>query len=56
MNEAKDSQSEAVPMPARQPYSAPILHTFGLLADITRAVGMTGLLADKAGGGNNKTM
>ena len=38
------------------PYIAPSLHTFGLLADITRKVGMTGLLSDKAGGGNNKTM
>jgi hypothetical protein len=38
------------------PYIAPRLHTFGLLADITRRVGTTGLLADKSGGGTNKTM
>ena len=56
MNEAKVSQSGSASAPDRQPYSAPKLHTFGLLADITRTVGMTGLLADKAGGGNNKTM
>ena len=56
MTEAKDSQPEAVPPPKRQPYVTPLLHTFGLLADITRKVGMTGLLSDKAGGGNNKTM
>ena len=56
MSEAKDSQPEAEPMPARQTYQSPKLHTFGLLADITRRVGTTGLLADKSGGGTNKTM
>ena len=56
MHESKDSQTESVPVTERQPYSAPQLHVFGLLADITRAVGTTGLLADKAGGGTNKTM
>ncbi len=56
MNEAKDSLSEAVRVPARLPYCAPKLHIFGLLADITRRVGMTGLLSDKPGGGTNKTM
>ena len=56
MHEPKDSQSESVPETERQPYSAPTLHTFGLLADITRAVGTTGLLRDKPGGGTNKTM
>lgn len=56
MNEAKVSQSGSASPPDRQPYSVPKLHTFGLLADITRRVGTTGLLADKSGGGTNKTM
>lgn len=56
MSESNESQSESERMPERQQYRMPTLHTFGLLADITRAVGVTGLLADKPGGGTNKTM
>ena len=56
MREAKSGQSEAAPTVERLPYTTPSLHTFGLLADITRRVGVTGLLADKTGGGTNKTM
>lgn len=51
-----DTASALTPKTERSPYVKPSLNTFGLLADITRKVGTTGLLADKAGGGTNKTM
>jgi hypothetical protein len=41
---------------ARAPYATPRLQTFGTVAALTRNVGMMGLLADKTGGGSNKTM
>ena len=41
---------------ARAPYTIPRLNTFGTFAALTRIVGTTGLLRDKAGGGTNKTM
>ena len=41
---------------AREPYIAPQLKTFGTFAALTKNVGTTGLLRDKSGGGNNKTM
>jgi hypothetical protein len=40
----------------RAPYATPRLQTFGTVASLTRVVGMMGLLADKTGGGTNKTM
>lgn len=41
--------------PPRAPYSAPRLQEFGTFAALTRRVGTMGMLADKSGGGTNKT-
>ena len=51
-----DTVTDLTIVAERSLYVTPSLHTFGLLADITRRVGTTGLLADKSGGGTNKTM
>jgi hypothetical protein len=49
--------SEPIPTSAaRLPYATPRLQTFGTVAALTRNVGMMGLLADRTGTGNNKTM
>jgi hypothetical protein len=40
----------------KAPYSTPRLQTFGTFASLTRTVSTHSALADKSGGGTNKTM
>jgi hypothetical protein len=55
MHEQNDRPDPSADVDTRAPYAAPRLLTFGTFAALTQTAGMTSTLADKAGGGNNKT-